>query len=72
NIVGLPEVESAALLRQLCEHLVQPAFIHAHNWRLGDLLIWDNCAVQHKATFDYQPPLRRLMQRCTIEGSVPY
>jgi taurine dioxygenase len=36
------------------------------------MLMWDNCAVQHKATFDYESPLRRLLQRCTIEGSVLY
>ena len=35
-------------------------------------LIWDNCAVQHKANFDYPPELRRRMQRCTIEGDVPF
>ncbi|ETX04617.1 TauD/TfdA dioxygenase family protein [Candidatus Entotheonella palauensis] len=70
--VDMTEAESAAVLRQLFEHVVKPDFLYAHNWRLGDLLMWDNCAVQHKATFDYEPPLRRLMQRCTIEGSVPF
>jgi taurine dioxygenase len=39
---------------------------------VGDVLMWDNCAVQHKASFDYAPPLRRVMQRCTIEGSAPF
>jgi len=71
RILGIPEAESAALLRDLFAHAVRPEFLYRHKWRVGDLLMWDNCAVQHKATFDYAPPLRRLMQRCTIEGEIP-
>lgn len=71
RILGIPEAESMALLRELFAHVVKPEFLYRHRWRVGDLLMWDNCAVQHKATFDYAPPLRRLMQRCTIEGEIP-
>lgn len=71
-IEGLPEAESRELLAFLFEHLTQPAFRYSHEWRIGDVLIWDNCAVQHKARFDYPAELRRVMQRCTIEGSVPF
>ncbi|MEQ8707932.1 MAG: TauD/TfdA family dioxygenase [Rhodospirillales bacterium] len=72
RILDLPEAESDELLQQLFAHITQSDFAHNHNWRVGDLLIWDNCAVQHKATNDFQLPLRRLMQRCTVEGSTPY
>ena len=72
HIEGMSEEASAALLAELFEHLAQPSFRYVHQWRVGDVLIWDNCSVQHKATFDFQLPLRRVMQRCTIEGSVPY
>jgi alpha-ketoglutarate-dependent taurine dioxygenase len=71
RIVGLPEEESAALLAQLCAHVVKPEFRYEHSWRAGDLLMWDNVAVQHKANFDYDLPLRRLMHRTTVRGSVP-
>jgi len=71
KVVGLAQDESDALLRDLFDHLADPAFHYRHQWRDGDLLMWDNCAVQHKATNDYELPLRRLMQRCTIEGSAP-
>jgi len=71
GIVGIPEAESEELLRMLFDHAVKPDFIYRHKWRVGDLLVWDNCAVQHKATFDYPPSLRRRMQRCTIEGTRP-
>lgn len=72
HIVGLPEDESHELLRRLFNHAVRPEFRYRHKWRVGDVLMWDNCAVQHKAHFDYEPPLRRVMQRCTIEGGAPY
>ncbi len=72
QIVDIPDEESDELLRLLFEHVVKPEFIYRHKWRLGDLLLWDNCAVQHKAVFDYEPPMRRVMQRCTIEGTVPF
>ena len=72
HIVGIPEDESRDLLRQLFSHAVRPEFRYRHKWQVGDVLMWDNCAVQHKARFDYAPPLRRVMQRCTIEGEAPY
>lgn len=71
-IPGLPEKEAEALLAELCAHIVKPEFRFEHEWRDGDLLMWDNCAVQHKANFDYDLPLRRLMHRTTVRGSVPY
>ena len=72
QILGIPESESAALLRTLFDHFLKPEFLYRYKWRVGDLVMWDNCAVQHKASFDYAPPLRRVMQCCTVEGSVPF
>ena len=71
RIAGLPEEQGAALLAQLCAHIVQPEFRYEHQWRAGDLLMWDNVAVQHRANFDYDLPLRRVMHRTTVRGSVP-
>ena len=71
RIVGLAEAEGAALLAQLCAHIVNSEFRFEHQWRVGDLLMWDNVAVQHRAKFDYDLPLRRLMHRTTVRGSAP-
>jgi len=71
HVAGLPQAESDTLLAQLYRHIVQPEFQYVHRWQPGDLLIWDNAAVQHKANFDYDLPLRRLMYRTTVRGSVP-
>ena len=72
GLVGLPKVEGGTLLAELYQHIVKPEFVYTHCWQAGDLLLWDNCSVQHKATFDYDLPLRRLMYRTTVRGSVPY
>lgn len=72
RITGMAEEESAETLRFLFEHMARPEFTYRHQWRKGDLLLWDNCATQHKAVFDYALPLRRRMERVTIRGSVPH
>ncbi|HTQ76960.1 MAG TPA: TauD/TfdA family dioxygenase [Burkholderiales bacterium] len=72
RIAGLPQAEGAALLAELCAHLVRPEFRYEHRWRAGDLLMWDNAAAQHKANFDYDLPLRRLMHRTTVHGGAPF
>lgn len=72
RIEGVSAQRSATLLPELFAHVAKEQFRYRHRWQVGDLLIWDNCAVQHRATFDYPATLRRVMQRCCVEGSVPY
>lgn len=68
RIVGLPKEESDALLMELKAHAVQPQFQYTHKWQVGDLLMWDNCSVQHKAVPNYALPQRRLIERTTVLG----
>jgi taurine dioxygenase len=72
GIVDMPEDESRDLLAELCQHVTRPEFQWRHKWRVGDLLIWDNCSVQHRAVADYALPLRRRMHRTTVRGTVPF
>jgi taurine dioxygenase len=72
GIVGMPDAEARSILDELRAHCIQPAFYYRHKWRAGDLLVWDNCAVQHRSTFDYALPQRRLLYRTTVKGTVPY
>jgi len=72
RIVGIPEKESEDLLAFLLPHSTRSEFVYRHNWRKGDLLLWDNCSTQHKAVADYELPLRRHMERATLRGSVPH
>lgn len=71
RIVGLPEDESRDLIAELASHCIKPEFTYRHNWRQHDLVMWDDCSTQHKATFDYPPALPRLMHRTTVKGGVP-
>jgi taurine dioxygenase len=71
GIEGLETEEAEALIAALADHIVKPAFIYRHQWRVGDLLMWDNCTVQHRAIQDYDLPQRRVMHRTTMGGSVP-
>jgi alpha-ketoglutarate-dependent taurine dioxygenase len=47
EIVGLEADESERLLEQLFAHLYDPAKQWDHHWRKGDLVVWDNLAIQH-------------------------
>lgn len=69
GIVGMPEEESRALLQALFAHCTRPEFTYRHKWRVGDVVMWDNCATLHRATVDYALPQRRLMQRTTLKGT---
>ncbi len=69
GIVDMPDDEAQPLLAELAELIVQPQFHYRHQWRVGDLLMWDNCLVQHLAVRDYELPQRRLMYRTTIAGT---
>jgi taurine dioxygenase len=69
RIVDLPAQEGDALLAQLYDHAHCDRFVHAHRWQPGDVLFWDNLAVNHKGTpFDTGRYVRR-MHRTTIAGS---
>ena len=70
GVVGLAPAESTALLDQLLEHLTRPEFSFTQRWRRGDLVVWDNAATQHRATFDYGD-IRRRLHRASTTGPMP-
>ncbi|MGI9475106.1 MAG: TauD/TfdA dioxygenase family protein [Hyphomicrobiaceae bacterium] len=71
DIEGLAAEEAEALIVALSDHVTKPEFLYRHRWRKRDVVMWDNCTVQHKAILDYDLPQRRLMHRLTIAGSIP-
>lgn len=46
-IIGLDEAGSDALLDEINRHFYAVGAIHEHRWAKGDLVLWDNLAVQH-------------------------
>lgn len=49
RLLGVPEPEATRLLRRLCAAATDPAVTYRHAWRPGDLVVWDNHAVLHRA-----------------------
>lgn len=71
RIVGMPAAESEALLASLYAHITRPEVVYRHKWRVGDVVIWDNCSTQHLAITDYGD-IPRLMHRAGISGPAPF
>jgi alpha-ketoglutarate-dependent taurine dioxygenase len=73
HILGMPEAEGAALLDELLEHTTRRQFVYAHRWRRGDLVIWDNRCLLHRAVANFQMDrYRRILHRSVVRGTVPF
>jgi taurine dioxygenase len=67
QIEGYEHEDGARLLRRLFAHLYAPERQYEHVWRKGDLVIWDNYAVQHARTREADPSEgRRILQRVSF------
>jgi alpha-ketoglutarate-dependent taurine dioxygenase len=73
HILGMPEAEGRALLDDLLEHTTKPQFVYTHRWRIGDLVMWDNCCLLHRAVANYEiGRYRRVLHRNVVRGTVPF
>jgi alpha-ketoglutarate-dependent 2,4-dichlorophenoxyacetate dioxygenase len=70
HVVGLSLPEGKVLLSDLLEHATQRQFVYRHEWRPGDLAMWDNRAVLHRGR-RYDLSQRRDMRRSTVEDRPP-
>ncbi len=68
HVEGLPVAEGRAFLKELLDHVTQPQFCYRHEWHEGDLIVWDNRCVLHRATPYDTTRYKRLMQRTTVSG----
>lgn len=66
GIKNIPRDESFEVLKRIFEHQRQNRFIYTHKWKTGDLVLWDNRCVLHRATGGYQG-YRRSLYRVTIK-----
>ena len=71
GILGLAHAEALPLLDELLEHAIQPQHQYRHQWRQGDLTMWDNRCLLHKANGDYDMNQLRYLYRVMLKGSVP-
>ncbi|HTP60486.1 MAG TPA: TauD/TfdA family dioxygenase [Burkholderiales bacterium] len=66
HVHGMTVPEGRMLLAELLEHATQREFVYRHQWRVGDLVMWDNRAVVHRGR-RWDPSQRREMRRATTE-----
>jgi taurine dioxygenase len=66
GFVGMAREEAWKLIEELAEHATQERFVYYHRWRVGDVLMWDECATMHRGAGDYRPDERRVMLRTIV------
>lgn len=72
DIVGLGKEENEILLQEIFDHLYRPEAVLDHDWRQGDLAVWDNIATQHgRGVVTLQGPVRTLRKVFGPLGFVP-
>ena len=67
-VSGMSVADSEALLDALWANATQKRFTMCHEWRVGDVLMWNNLAVLHRRD-PFDPRARRVMHRTQIKGS---
>ncbi len=67
EIVGMDAQSSRTVLDGILAWATQPEFVLHHRWTVGDLVVWDNPGMLHRA-MPYEPTSRRLMHRTTLVG----
>jgi len=72
EVIGKPGPEGLALLDELVEFMTQERFVHAHKWRPGDILMWDNRCTLHTGTLYDDQKYFRTMHRLWVKGDAPF
>ncbi|MGE0226774.1 MAG: TauD/TfdA dioxygenase family protein [Acetobacteraceae bacterium] len=71
GILGMDHREALPLLDELLAHATQERHQYRHRWQPGDLVIWDNRCLLHKANGDYDMNQMRYLYRIMLKGDVP-
>ena len=66
---GMARDEAFALIEELAQHSTREQFVYYHQWRVGDVLMWDELATMHRGAGDYRPDERRIMLRTIVYSS---
>ncbi len=71
GILGMDHKEALPLLAELLTHATEERFQYRHGWRPGDLVMWDNRCLLHKANGDYDMSQTRYLYRVMLRGEIP-
>ena len=69
GVEGMPPDAAFKLIDELYEHATQSKYEYRHQWRAGDMVIWDNRSVMHQANADYDPAEYRFLYRIMLKGA---
>jgi taurine dioxygenase len=70
-IVGLPYDEGRDLIEELNRQAIHPDLTYEHHWTVGQVIVWDNRCLLHRATAYDEANEGRVIRRCTVLGEVP-
>ena len=68
-IEGMEDREALSLVDELMQHATQKRYEYRHQWKPGDMVIWDNRSVMHQANPDYDMAERRYLYRLMLQGA---
>jgi alpha-ketoglutarate-dependent taurine dioxygenase len=72
EVVGMDAAQGRALLDDLLNHATQARFAYTHRWEPGDLVLWDNRCLLHRAIPNYEMGRsRRVLNRLVVKGTSP-
>lgn len=72
HVVGFSATESEELLAKLTAHIGDERFLYTHRWRIGDVVMWDNRCLHHRALDNYDIVAHmRVLNRTVIIGTKP-
>ncbi|QIG81548.1 TauD/TfdA dioxygenase family protein [Stakelama tenebrarum] len=71
KVLGKSDEESARILHGLREHATSEPYTYAHEWEVGDAVMWDNTGTLHRAR-PYDPDCGRLLRRTILLGDEPF
>ena len=69
-IEGMHPADSNDVLIRLRSHMMQPQYVYTHEWRMNDLVLWNNTGTMHRAR-PFDPNSGRLLTRFTLDGEEP-
>jgi alpha-ketoglutarate-dependent taurine dioxygenase len=70
EVIGWPLDRGEEFLGKLLEWATEPRFAMRHHWERGDLVLWDNTGILHRA-HHYEAESGRLMHRTTVDSERP-
>ena len=72
HVEGMPTQDGEKLLQKLLIHATQRRFVYVHEWKPGDLVMWDNRCLLHRVIGNYDMDrYRRVLHRTVVKGAVP-